>query len=296
MVLAAVSSAAVRHPHVCFDVALVEQPSSSDFPSNVRFSLADCPVDSSDSPFDVLRHKRNSTLGVALSKLASGEAKGCITAANTGALVSLSRHFLSRLDGVKKLALVKPLPTGSYLLDLGASIDCSADDLIQFAFMGSAYYQARESKKPTVALLNVGSESHKGTKNVRQAHEFLMAQSIDYVGFIEADDLFKNKAQVIVCDGFVGNIALKSSEGLAQYLKRTFQSAVDVSENLQRQINPGQYNGACLLGVSGTVVKSHGGVQSDSYEVAIEHLLELIKTNALERFSRGWLTSSFFKK
>ncbi|RUO25637.1 phosphate acyltransferase [Aliidiomarina minuta] len=246
-----------------------------------------------DKPSAVVRAKPDSSMRVALDLVHNGSAQACVSAGNTGALMAMAYLTLKTLPGVMRPALVASLPqqNGSQglLLDLGANPSCDAETLCQFGIMGSVMAQHINAvKKPRVALLNMGTEEMKGNDIVRHAALLLKASPhVEYIGFVEGSDLFSGKADVIVCDGFTGNIALKSCEGLAELLyanlKQSF-SGHTMSKWLVKLLfkryrkswdwlNPDQYNGASLLGLRGVVMKSHGNASANAYFSAIQHAI-----------------------
>lgn len=234
-------------------------------------------VQMNDRPSFALRHKRNSSMAVAVSLVADGKAGGCVSAGNTGALMGFGRNIIRMYPGIERPAIAKLIPSlrGScHVLDLGASVDASAENLCQYALMGSLLATAVAGKsEPRVALLNVGEEEIKGNEQVRLAsHLLAQSDSIHYIGYVEGSDLFRDAADVVVCDGFVGNIALKTGEGVAGLLIELLEQAFTRSlygrfvgllakpllRKLLRLIDPAYHNGASLLGLQGVVVKSHG--------------------------------------
>lgn len=240
-------------------------------------------------PSHALRFNSDSSMRLALDLVAKGEANACISAGNTGALMALSRMMLKLLPGIDRPALVTALPSVSekpaWLLDLGANVSVDADTLFQFAVMGSVLAEARLGRKPRVALLNIGEEEIKGNDLVKRCAEMLkQTTEIDYIGYIEGDQLYNDKTDVIVCDGFVGNVCLKTSEGVARLVLNKMK--FNVSNNKFKQIlikwllgdlfnslntlNPDHYNGASLLGLRGIVVKSHGNADISAFQCAIK--------------------------
>ncbi|MFM5464019.1 phosphate acyltransferase PlsX [Aeromonas simiae] len=241
----------------------------------VRLLHASQVVGMGEKPIHALRHQKDSSMRLALELVKSGEAGACVSAGNTGALMAMAKCVLKSLPGVDRPALVKGLPAlegkRSYLLDLGANVSCDADALLQFAVMGAVLAERVEGiAHPKVALLNVGEEEIKGNDLVRHSAELLgQCPALNFIGFVEGNELFSGKADVIVCDGFVGNVALKTAEGVARMMadavgmggrKRTFIGRIASFLLKQRfsNLNPDQYNGASLLGLRGIVVKSHG--------------------------------------
>ncbi len=240
-----------------------------------------------DLPVHALRHKPDSSMRIALQLLRDKQVQACVSAGNTGALMALAKHVLKCLSGIDRPAIMTALPTQSgetHLLDLGANVDVSAEQLVQFALMGSAALQIQSVDHPRVALLNVGSEAIKGNQQVKLAAALLEEiKHLNYIGYIEGDGVFRGEADVVVCDGFVGNILLKSSEGLAQMIAARIRQrlgrglrawllswlAAPLLRVLRTELAPDRYNGACLLGVTGVVVKSHGSASQAAFQSAI---------------------------
>jgi glycerol-3-phosphate acyltransferase PlsX len=262
---------------------------SSKYRGSSRLDLTNASevVSMDEKPAIALRNKRDSSMRVALDLVQNGECDACVSAGNTGALMAIARFVLHMLPGLDRPAICSEMPsnkTPTYVLDLGANVDCDADKLFQFAVMGSvlaATLGGRE--KPKIGLLNVGEEEIKGSENVKKAASMLSASDLNYIGFAEGNDIFTGIFDVIVCDGFVGNIALKASEGAARMLatvaKEEFQRnwmsklgalcALPTLKSLKRRADPGAYNGASMLGLQKTVVKSHGGADAASFSHAI---------------------------
>lgn len=241
----------------------------------VRFVHASQVVGMGDKPIVALRTLKDSSMRVVLNLVKSGEADACVSAGNTGALMAMAKCVLKSLPGVDRPALIKALPTLSgkrtVMLDLGANVSCDADTLLQFAVMGSVVAEKVEGiAAPRVALLNIGEEEIKGNDLVRHSAELLrQCSALNYVGFVEGDRIFSGDSDVIVCDGFVGNVALKTAEGVVRMMaelagyplkKRTFLGRIAgfLFKRRFSYLNPDQYNGASLLGLRGIVVKSHG--------------------------------------
>ncbi|GFM90721.1 phosphate acyltransferase PlsX [Pseudomonas cichorii] len=259
-----------------------------------------------ERPSQALRGKPDSSMRVALGLVADGQAQACVSAGNTGALMALSRLVLKTLPGIDRPAMVAAIPTRSgycQLLDLGANVDCSAEALYQFAVMGAVTAEALGVASPRVALLNVGTEDIKGNQQVKQAAVLLQAaRGINYIGFVEGDGLYRGEADVVVCDGFVGNVLLKSSEGLAtmivarmdELFRRNLMAkavgvlAMPLLKRLQAELAPARHNGASLLGLQGIVVKSHGSASAQGFESAIRRALIEVRENLPQRL-RGRL-------
>ena len=254
-----------------------------------------------ERPSQALRGKPDSSMRVALELLRDGKAQACVSAGNTGALMALSRYVLKTLPGIDRPAMVTAIPTARghcHLLDLGANVDCSAEHLYQFALMGVVAAEALGVERPRVALLNVGTEDVKGNQQVKLAASLLQqAQGLNYIGFIEGDGLYRGDADVVVCDGFVGNILLKSSEGLAAMIAARIEAlfraslrarllgllALPLLRRLQRELGPVQRNGASFLGLQGIVVKSHGAAAPEAFQSAIRLALAEIQENLPQR-------------
>lgn len=252
-------------------------------------------VEMDELPSKALRGKKDSSMRVAINLVKSGEADACVSAGNTGALMATSRFVLKMLPNIDRPAIITALPSiegQTYMLDLGANVDCTADHLFQFAVMGSEQVSAvAEIANPRIGLLNIGQEEIKGNEQVKGAHELLASTALNYVGYVEGDDIYKGGTDVIVSDGFVGNIALKSSEGVAKmishFMKQGFQKniltklagliALPVLHGLRRRIDPRRYNGASLLGLRGIVIKSHGGAD----ELAFMNAISIAKKEVL---------------
>jgi len=254
----------------------------------IRIQHAGQVVEMSESPRDALRKKKDSSMRVAINLVKAGEADACVSAGNTGALMATARFVLKMLPGIDRPAIITELPAigGSiHMLDLGASTHATTDHLFQYAVMGSIVAaDILGIERPRVALLNIGAEDTKGHATVKEAAAMLNESSLNYVGFIEGSELFKGKADVVVTDGFTGNVALKTMEGtgglLAHYLKREFKRnwftklqallARSVLRSLASEMDPRKYNGATLAGLSGIVIKSHGSADAYAFRHAIE--------------------------
>ncbi len=254
-----------------------------------------------ESPAIALRTKKQSSMRVAIDLVKAGDAQACVSAGNTGALMATSRFVLKTLGGIERPAIAGVLPTingRTYMLDLGANVDCTASQLLQFAIMGSSLVSALEHKEsPSVGLLNVGTEDIKGNETVKQAGELLRASGLRFHGNVEGDDIYRGTVDVVVCDGFVGNVALKTSEGLAQMLSATLRAefgrnpltrlaalcAMPVLRSFKRTVDHRRYNGASLLGLQGVVVKSHGSADAFAYGFAIERAVEEVRMGLATR-------------
>ncbi len=250
-----------------------------------------------EAPSSAMRSKKDSSMRVAINLVQDGTASACVSAGNTGALMAIARFVLKTLPGIDRPAIISALPTmtgHAHMLDLGANVDSSADVLFQFAVMGSVLTQAVDNiPNPKVGLLNIGEEEIKGNEVVKEAARILAQKDINYIGYVEGDDIFKGTVDVVVCDGFVGNVALKTTEGVAKmiahFMKQNFSRnifsklaaviAMPVLKALKEKIDPRRYNGASLVGLNGIVVKSHGGADIFAFSNAIkEAVLEVNKS------------------
>lgn len=256
-----------------------------------------------EAPALALRNKKDSSMRVAINLVKNGEADACVSAGNTGALMAISRFVLKMLPGIDRPAICAPLPTVSgqtHMLDLGANVDCGPEHLLQFGIMGAMLVAALEHKeRPTVGLLNIGEEDIKGNEVVKAAAELLRASGLNFIGNVEGDGIFKGEADVIVCDGFVGNVSLKTCEGLAQLLASTLKSefkrnwltkiaalfAMSVLNRFKKRFDHRRYNGAVLLGLKGISVKSHGSADVLAFSNAIGRAYDAAQNRVLERIS-----------
>lgn len=269
----------------------------------IRVQHTDEVIEMTDKPGQCLRSKPKASMRLAIEAVADGEASACVSAGNTGALMAISYLKLKTIPGVIRPALVAALPnqneSQSFLLDLGANPSCDADTLFQFGVMGSVLAEVTGGKQnPKVALLNMGEEEIKGNDTVRQAASMLKASAhVNYIGFVEGNDIFSGKADVIVCDGFAGNVALKSCEGMAKLLYDNFERSFKGHwfssilawllykrfKKSWRWLNPDQYNGASLLGLRGVVMKSHGNASAEGFYSAIRQAVHEAKRQLPER-------------
>jgi len=240
-----------------------------------------------ESPALALRGKKDSSMRVCINLVKDGTAAACVSAGNTGALMATARFVLKTLPGIERPAIVSALPTikgHTYVLDLGANIDSSAEHLVQFAIMGSVLAELVDGKKnPTVGLLNIGEEEIKGNERVKEAARLLRETDLNYHGFVEGDGLYAGEVDVVVCDGFVGNVALKASEGvihmIRHFLRQSFGRniftkiagliASPVLKHFRDELDPRAYNGANFIGLQGIVIKSHGGTDAIGFANAI---------------------------
>jgi phosphate acyltransferase len=241
-----------------------------------------------ESPAVALKKKKDSSMRVAINLVKEGVVDACISAGNTGALMATGKFVLKTIPGISRPAICTALPTISghtHMLDLGANIDCTPEHLLQFAIMGSVLCESVDEKEgPSIGLLNIGSEAIKGNEVVKQANQLISQTGLNYKGFIEGDDIYTGKVDVVVSDGFVGNVSLKTAEGLASMvttvLKQSFKKnlftklaaliAMPVLNAVKHTLDPRQYNGASLLGLNGIVIKSHGSADVDSFFNAIK--------------------------
>jgi len=241
-----------------------------------------------ESPSLALRNKKDSSMRVAIDLVKNDKADACVSAGNTGALMAISRFVLKTIDGVNRPAIMGRIPTikgHTHMLDLGANINSDAQALMEFAILGSTAVKYTENiSSPTIGLLNIGEEEIKGNENIKQTAELLKQSNLNYAGYVEGNDIYSGKVDLVVCNGFEGNIALKASEGVAKlmsnYLKKAFSKnfltklaaiiALPILKEYKSSLDPGKYNGASLLGLKGIVVKSHGGADSFSFLQAIK--------------------------
>jgi len=262
-----------------------------------------------EPPANALRGKKDSSMRVAIDLVKNGEAQACVSAGNTGALMAISRFVLKTLPGIDRPAIATMLPTvkgHTHILDLGANVDCTAEHLLQFGIMGAELVASVEHKpRPSVGLLNIGEEAIKGNDVVKEAATLLRASGLNFYGNVEGDDIYKGTTDVVVCDGFVGNVALKTSEGLAQmlgtYLREEFGRnlltrllglvAMPVISAFKRRVDHRRYNGASLLGLRGVVIKSHGSADTFAFGCAIEHAIDEVRTGVLAHISERMAAS-----
>ena len=256
--------------------------------NRLGFKVATEVVSMDEPPADALRRKKDSSLRVAVELLKNGEADACVSSGNTGALMATARYVLKMLPGIDRPAIISAVPGlrgPTYMLDLGANVGCTSEHLVQFALMGSVVAgDMLDIARPRVGLLNIGSEDIKGNETVREAGELLARSGLNYVGFVEGDGIFHADVDVVVSDGFVGNVALKTMEGVARlisaFLKEEFQRNVlrgmqgliakSALEALRVRVDPRRYNGASLVGLNGVVIKSHGSADQFAFENAVK--------------------------
>jgi glycerol-3-phosphate acyltransferase PlsX len=279
-------------------------------PVNDRISVqaASEIVEMHEAPANALRGKKDSSMRVAINLVKDGAAQACVSAGNTGALMAISRFVLKTLPGIDRPAIASQLPTRKGVttaLDLGANVNCTPEQLVQFAVMGSALVSAVDGvERPTVGLLNIGEEDIKGNDVVKQAAELLKASDLNFYGNVEGDDIYNGTTDVIVCDGFVGNVALKTSEGLARmlgdFLREEFTRnparkmlalfALPVLKAFKRRIDPRRYNGATLIGLRGVVVKSHGSADQLAFRYALRKAYAEAAHGVLDRIAQRLAT------
>lgn len=263
-------------------------------------------VEMGDAVEVALRRKRNSSMRVAIEQVRDGHAQAAVSAGNTGALMAIARNVLKTLDGIERPAIAYPMPNvkggATTVLDLGANVDCTEQHLLQFAVLGSALDSALKNKdKPSVGLLNIGSEAIKGSEVVKRAGDLLrqadQGSVIHFYGNVEGNDIFKGTTDIIVCDGFVGNVALKASEGLASMvsavLKEEFSKnaltkmaaamAMPVLKAFRSRLDPRTHNGAALLGLRGLVFKSHGSADEVAFFYALKRAHDAANNQLLEK-------------
>jgi len=262
-------------------------------------------IEMDESPAAALRIKKDSSIRVAVNLVKTGEAHACVSAGNTGALMAISRFVLKTLPGIDRPAIATVLPNMrgayTYVLDLGANVDCTSEQLMQFGIMGAMLVAALEhNDRPSVGLLNIGVEDIKGNETVKQAADLLRASGLNFYGNVEGDDIYKGTTDVVVCDGFVGNVALKASEGVAQMIvaalkeeyKRSLLTKLAALVSLpalsafRRRMDHRRYNGASLLGLKGIVIKSHGSADVFAFEQALGRAVEEVRNNVPQRIAR----------
>ena len=260
-------------------------------------------VEMNEAVAAAMRGKKDSSMRIAINLVEEGAAAACVSAGNTGALMAISRFVLKTLTGIDRPAIATQLPTltgHTYVLDLGANVNCEPEHLLQFGIMCSELVSSVEGKpRPTVGLLNIGAEDSKGNEQVKQAAELMRGSGLNFHGYVEGDDIYKGTTDIVVCDGFVGNVALKTSEGLAQmlatYLREEFGRSVftrlaglvalPVIGAFKRRVDHRRYNGASLLGLRGIVVKSHGSADEFAFAFAIRRAVQEVRSGVLARIT-----------
>lgn len=276
--------------------------------SRLKFVPAEFSVANEAKPSVAIRNSKGTSMRIALELVKSGAAGACVSAGNTGALMGLAKLLLKPLAGIDRPALVSAIPNQcqgkTLVLDLGANIECNSDMLIQFAIMGSVMAEeVLAIAYPRVALLNIGEEETKGLDNIRTAAAMLRQMPrINYIGYLEGNDLLTGKTDILVCDGFVGNVTLKTLEGVVRVFISLLKSSADKSKRswllsllgrwFQKRaakrfghLNPDQYNGACLLGLRNTVIKSHGAANKCAFVVAIEQAVQFVERELPQRIA-----------
>jgi glycerol-3-phosphate acyltransferase PlsX len=276
-----------------------------DYSDRLSIQHASQCVGMDESPAKVLKNKKDSSMRVAINLVRDGQADACVSAGNTGALMATARFVLKMIPGVDRPAIISTLPSihgHTHVLDLGANVDCTAEHLFQFAIMGNELVKAVEGiESPKVGLLNIGEEDMKGNEQVKSAAKLLELSSLNYIGYVEGDSLNAGsvKVDLIVADGFVGNVALKSIEGAAKMigvtLKEAFSKnwltklagliAYSVLKSFKKRIDPRLYNGASFLGLRGLVIKSHGGADRLAFKTAIQLAEIEIKKDVTRKIS-----------
>lgn len=281
------------------DEAILRQrlPADGSLDGRLTVHHASEKVEMDDSPAKVLRSKKDSSMRVALNLVRDGVADACVSAGNTGALMAIARFVLKTLPGIDRPAIISAVPSRhghTHMLDLGANVDCTAEHLYQFAVMGYELVRALESlDRPRVGLLNIGEEEIKGNEQVKQAYKLLEDSYMNFVGYVEGDDIYLGEVDIVVADGFVGNISLKTSEGLAKMIgeamKQSFRRnwftklagllAMPALSSFKQRFDPRQYNGASFVGLRGIVVKSHGNADRVAFANAMRMaVLEIEKS------------------
>ena len=272
---------------------------AAQFSSRIQIQHATQVVGSSEAPSLALRGKKDSSMRVAINLVKEGKAQASVSAGNTGALMATARFVLKTLPGIDRPAICSTLPNANnptgftHVLDLGANVDSSAESLLEFAFMGDALAGAVFNiDSPSIGLLNIGEEEIKGNERVKEASRLLADSNLNYIGFVEGDSIFLGTVDVVVCDGFIGNVMLKTAEGAAKmftsFLKEEYKAnmfskfsallSLPALKRFKKRVDPREYNGASFLGLKGVVVKSHGGADAYSFCNAIHvAILEIEK-------------------
>ncbi len=274
---------------------LARHGNQGDFLNQITIRHATEIVTMDEPPAQALRSKKDSSMRVAINLVKDGLAHAAVSAGNTGALMATARFVLKMIPGIDRPAICSALPSAqghTFMMDLGANVDCSSEHLYQFALMGSVLVNALDNaESPRIGLLNIGEEETKGNDIVKQASQLLSKSDLNYIGYVEGNDIFGDKADVIVTDGFVGNVSLKSTEGvakmIAEYLRQEFSRgivsrvigflALPVLKSFKRRIDPRRYNGASLLGLQGVVVKSHGSADKVAFANAIKIAMRAVE-------------------
>ena len=253
-----------------------------------------------------LRGKKDSSMRRSIECVRDARAQACVSAGNTGALMALSRMVLKTMEGIDRPAIAAQMPNvrggATMMLDLGANVDCTAEHLLQFAIMGAALSSALDqSRRPSIGLLNIGEEVIKGNDVVKQAGELLRSSGLNFIGNIEGKDIFSGTVDVVVCDGFVGNVALKTSEGLASMLAQTLREeygrglvsrlaalvSLPVIQRIRRRMDHRRYNGASLVGLRGIVFKSHGSADELAFQTALARVAHAVERNLIHQIAQA---------
>ena len=282
---------------------LENMPSKMKKLQDKRYSIlhTDEYISMNDDILSAIRSKKKSSMRLCISAVKDKSADACVSAGNTGALMALSKIILKTISGIDRPAICTALPTKKghmHMLDLGANIESTSEHLYQFAIMGSALVKSlEESSNPRIGLLNIGSEEFKGNETIKSAGTMMQTSALNYGGYVEGDDIFEGNYDVIVTDGFAGNIALKSIEGVANiishFIKNEFKKnlynkfsaliSYPVMKGVRKKVDPRRYNGASLLGLQGVVVKSHGGADSYAFGRAIRTAYYEVKNEVLDK-------------
>jgi glycerol-3-phosphate acyltransferase PlsX len=284
---------------------LAKYPQEKEAQARLYIKAASEVVTMEEAPQLALKNKKDSSMRVAINLVKLGEAHACVSAGNTGALMATARFVLKTLPGIDRPAIAKLLPnqkgTHTCMLDLGANVGCSAEQLYQFATMGAMLMSAlKNAPHPSVGLLNIGTEELKGGETLREAAELLRQSNLNFYGNVEGDDIFKGTVDVVACDGFVGNVTLKSSEGLVRMLtslvREAFKGsfwgklaiivAYPVLRAVKTKIDPSRYNGASLLGLRNIVIKSHGGADEAGFFWALEQAANEVQAGVIDRINQ----------
>ena len=264
-------------------------------------------VEMDEAPQSALKNKKDSSMRIAINQVKEGNAQAAVSAGNTGALMATARFVLKTMAGIERPAIAKFIPSAgnhmTLVLDLGANVDCNADQLTQFAVIGSELFQALYPKKgrPRVGLLNVGTEDIKGTEVVKQAFGLLKNSSLNFIGNVESNEIFGGEVDVVVADGFVGNIALKTMEGTVKFIGGAIKEelnrnwltklgalgALPALGGFKKRLDPRRFNGAIFLGLRGVVIKSHGGTDAVGFDYALDEAYHEAQSNSLERITAG---------
>ncbi len=309
-IIPAATLALKSHPELHLILVGIEQEvqkyldkEPAEFRDRIEIQHASEVVEMHEAPSLALRNKKDSSMRIAIEMVKQGRAGACVSAGNTGALMATARYLLKMLPCIDRPAICTSLPRiegSTRLLDLGANVDSSSEQLFQFAVMGTELTSAVDGiESPSVALLNIGEEEIKGNDQVKQAAVLLANSHLNYTGFAEGNDIYTGNVDVIVCDGFAGNIALKASEGVAQLMRHHVESgfrgslygklagllSLPVLKGLKNRIDPRHYNGASLLGLKGIVIKSHGRADSLAFANAINEAITEVEHNVPDRIS-----------